>query len=116
MCLQFPGVPRIQRGLAAPENDSSNNSNIILNNNMKTMQILRSRHVFAVPRCPPASHEDSQPPDPSNTPAHIPPSPPSHNRPGDDDNNYYYLYHDDGNDNNDDDCDDDDAGDDDDDQ
>ena len=64
----------------------------------------------------PASHEDSQPSDPSNTPAHIPPSPPSHNRPGDYDNNDYYLYHDDGNDNNDDDCDDDDAGDDDDDQ
>ena len=83
---------------------------------MKIMQIMRNRHVFAVPRCPPASHEDLQPPDPLNTPAHIPPSPPSHNRPGDYDNNDYYLYHDDGNDNNDDDDDDDDAGDDDDDQ
>ena len=40
------------------------------------MQIMRSGHVFAVPRCPPASHEDSQPSDPSNTPAHIPPSRP----------------------------------------
>ena len=54
---------------------------------MKIMQIMRSGHVFAVPRCPPASHEDSQPPDPSNTPAHIPPSLPSHNRTGDYDNN-----------------------------